>query len=357
MTFDPLPDPIANAFARQAGACRDLGSPFVAAICALVAEHGLPDSEARRRIATWPGAADAGGDAVPLRFAGALHRLVLDQTDDGFAAVFPPAEANNEALLGAIGQAVATHDSFIATYLDLPPQTNEVARSAVLLPVLLTLSVQHQLPMRLLEIGASAGLNQNLDRFRYNYGDWQWGDPSSPLHIACEWRGGRPHSEPIDLYIAERRCCDIAPVPIVTQDDRRRLQSYIWPDQAHRLQRLQAALTLADEHPPQIDNSGAADWLQTQLAPASEQRHTVLFHTIMWQYLPDAERARAENTTRRAGGAASATRPLSWLRFEADRAAPGAGIYLTTWNGSPDDGITQLLGRGDFHGRWIQMLE
>ena len=78
MTLHKLPAHVADAFAHQAAACRDLGSPLTATVCALVAEHGLPDSETRRRIATWPGLETSRGDVVPLRFTGALHRLVLD---------------------------------------------------------------------------------------------------------------------------------------------------------------------------------------------------------------------------------------------------------------------------------------
>lgn len=356
MTAHPLPDPAASAFAAQADACRDLGSPLVAAICSLVAERGLPDSATRRRIATWPGAIGAREAAVPLRFAAALHRLVLDAADDGLAAAFPPADLDRDVLWHALRAAVSAHDGFIAAYLDSPPQTNEVARAALLLPALLDLHAAHGLPIRLLELGASAGLNQNLDRFAYEYGAWQWGDPASPVLVACEWRGEAGPPEDRDIEIAERSACDVAPVPVGTEDEQRRLLSYAWADQRQRLARLSAAMKLAGAHPPQVEASGAADWLEDRLAPLPEGRLTVIMHTIMWQYLPNAERARAETAIRRAGRDAKPDRPLAWLRFEADGQSPGGGVYLTTWSGTADDGITGLVARGDYHGRWLQML-
>jgi hypothetical protein len=356
MTTHPLPAPVADAFAHQAAACRELGSPLTATLCALVAEQGLPDSQTRRRIATWPGLETSKADVVPLRFAGALHRLVLDGIDDALAAAYPPNALDAETLRPAMMHAVADHDRFVADYLDLPPQTNEVARAAHLLPALLQLAGSTALPVRIMELGASAGLLQNFDKFRYDYGRFCWGDAASPVTIACEWRGEAPFPAGDLPPIVERGGCDIAPVPLAIDDDRKRLQSYVWPDQPHRLRRLTAAIAMALDHPPAIDMAGAADWLDARLTPLPEGRHTIVLHAIMWQYLPGAERARAEAAIRRAGRQATPDAPLSWVRFEADGKQPGGGVRVTRWSGAAGDGISRLVARGDYHGRWVEPI-
>lgn len=354
MSTHQLPAHVAGAFAHQADACRDLGSPLTATICALVAEHGLPDCETRRRIATWPGLETSRADAVPLRFAGALHRVVLDGADPGLAAAYPPNPLDANALHAAMIKAVGSHDGFIADYLGSAPQTNEVARAAHLLPALLQLAASTSLPMRIMELGASAGLLQNFEKFRYDYGRHFWGDRASPVKLSCEWQGDAPFPAGTLPPIAERGGCDIAPVPIATEDDRKRLQSYVWPDQPHRFQRLTAAITLALEHRPAIDEEGAADWLEARLSPLPGGRHTIVLHAIMWQYLPDAERARTEAAIRAAGRQARPDAPLSWVRFEADGDGPGGGVRVTHWSGAADDGISRLVARGDYHGRWVE---
>ncbi len=331
-----------------------MGSPFTALICGAVAEDGLPRGRVYDRISCWPGLANNRGDALPLRLTGALHRLVLDHADPDLASVYPPHRPDRKKLLDAVRAAIIRHAGFIDTYLDQPPQTNEVGRAALLWPALLWLAARHPARFELLELGASAGLNQNLARYHADYGVWQAGDPASPVRIACEWRSSCPPRERDAAFtVTATSGCDIDPVSILTSEDRKRLKSYLWPDQPARLQRLDAALAVAASHPPKVERCGAADWLAARLPGTSASAHRVIFHTVMWQYMPDIEKARAEALIRRHGRSASAGSPLSWLRFEADDAMPGGGIHVTTWSGGADDGISTCLGRGDFHGRWI----
>jgi hypothetical protein len=331
-----------------------MGSPFTALICGAVAESGLPRGQVCNRVACWPGVADNRGDALPLRLTGALHRLVLDRADPDLSSAYPPHRTDRKQVLEAVHAAIVRHAGFIDTYLDQPPQTNEVGRAALLWPALLWLAARHPARFELLELGASAGLNQNLARYHTDYGVWQAGNPASPVRIACEWRNGAPLRErDASFTVIATSGCDIDPVSIATSEDRKRLKSYLWPDQPQRLERLDAALAVAASYPPVVERSSATDWLAARLPETTAGVHRIIFHTVMWQYMPDSDKARAEALIRHHGRFASADKPLSWLRFEADHKAPGGGIYLTTWSGDADDGITTCLGRGDFHGRWI----
>lgn len=74
-------------------------------------------------------------------------------------------------------------------------QTNEVGRSALLLPAFVLVSRQAQRrPLHLVEIGASAGLNLLWDRYGYDYGDGQrYGDGNSLSRSHAHYEGTCSH--------------------------------------------------------------------------------------------------------------------------------------------------------------------
>lgn len=330
-----------------------MGSPLTASICRSIANYGLPAGQIFDRLSHWNNTGTLEGDLIALRLACALHRLVLDQIDEGLAAQYPPHELNEDALFNVVCSAVISHAAFIDTYLDLPPQTNEVGRSAILLPALLQLSSMHQLPFEIFELGASAGLNQGLAQFAYEYGSWRWGDPSSPVQLNCDWRGNVPPVTDGTIEISRTLGCDIAPVEIQTDAQRRRLQSYVWADQTERLSRLSGALSVAVASPPNVVESGAADWLSKVLVEPTEGRHSLIMHTIMWQYMPDSEQQACEEHIRRFAALSTPTAPVTWLRFEADGNEPGGLLTQSHWCGSTSDGVDVSLARADYHGKWI----
>lgn len=341
----PLPDPIADAFQRQADACRDLGSPFTAMVCELLGERLRPDSAFGRRIAEWPGQPVT--DALALRACGSLHALNRSGRCPPLAAAYPPSCGTPDAVWTAVQVAIAEHDGFLSAYLDSPPQTNEVARSGMILGGCLAIAETFRLPLEIYEIGSSAGLNLGFDHYRYELGGRSWGPPASKVRIATRWEGPVPLDAP--LTVVRRQGCDRNPLDPGSPADRDRLLSYIWPDQADRLARIDAALRVAASASQEVDRADAADWVERRLAGTpTPGRVRVLLHTVVWQYLPVETQHRIETALHQAGEAASQTSPLAWLRVEPDGLPGSAGIRLTLW----PSGGTLLLGRADYHGRW-----
>jgi hypothetical protein len=284
---------------------------------------------------------------VPLRLAGALHGLVLEGRDPGLAAVYPPHEAEDDALWAAVAAAFAAHSPALAAGLDHPPQTNETQRSAALVPGFLTVAAETGLPLAPLEIGASAGLNLLWDRFAYRFGAAEWGDPASAVALAPAWTGPPPPLPAV--RVAARAGCDLRPLDLARPGAENRLLSFVWADQTDRLARARAAVALFRDSGLRVEAADAAEWLERQLAVSAPGQARVVYHSIVWQYLPEPTRARIAAALGAAGGRATRAAPLAWLRLEPDAAAPGAAVTLTTWPG----GRERRLGRADFHGRWV----
>ena len=141
--------------------------------------------------------------------------------------------------------------------------------------------------VRLLELGASAGLNLLVDRFHIAGEGWSFGPASSPLRLTDAVVGA---VTPVPFTVTDRRGCDLAPVDASTEDGRLRLTSFVWPHDLHRYERLRAALRIAAEHPVAVDRASAASWLESMLAePAPDGVLTVVWHSITRQYWPAAE--------------------------------------------------------------------
>lgn len=323
---------VCDAFARQAMYCDAHGSPFTARLL-----RGLVQTmmEGEHAVAAWQGEPTA--DALPLRVAGALHALVLAGRAPELARCYPGGEddQNDAALRQTCVAVLRSHPQVLTEYLATPPQTNEVGRSAVLLGGFMTIAACTGLPLRLLELGASAGLNMNWDRYRYRLADRIVGDSSSPLQLAPAWHGELPPSA--TLEIVSRAGCDRSPVDITDATQRQRLRAYVWADQLARLQQLDAALEVAAQHAVQVEQADADSWIQQALASVlPEGMVTVVYHTIFWSYLPPEAQARIVSTIRAAGQAATATAPLAWLRFEIDDLRHHPRLLLSLWPGPQD---------------------
>lgn len=333
-----------EALLLQAGACTALGSPFMGRLMTLLQDRLEGGSPVADRVLNWPGDCSPLADSVPLRLAAGLHALVLQGEAPALAAAYPPHEAGDEALWQAVAAALCEHEAHMQRWLDSPPQTNELRRSAGLIAAGHWLRAQTGLPMVLSELGASAGLNLNWERYALEISGRRYGPADAVLTLTPEWRGKLPPLCP--PKIASRRGVDLNPIDAGTAEGQLRLLSYLWPDQSDRLTRTRAELTLP---PAPVDRADAIDWLEERVAEPCEGMLHVVYHTIAWQYFPAKTQARGRQMIEDAGASATDSAPLAWLRMETDGREPGAALDLRLWPG--DRHVP--LGRIDFHGRWV----
>ncbi len=333
-----------QAFHRQARSCRALGASFTGDLVEALADElrrGGPLSEV---LPSWP--RDAWADAVPLRLFGALRALAL-RGDSPLSALYPPRAAtlDRAALVRELNAALAADRGYFAAMLQQPPQTNEIGRSAVLLGGFSEIARCTRKPLALLEIGASAGLNLRWDRYRYELGSVGWGDPASPVRIASQWRGKLPALAQT-IEVASRAGCDTAPMDPRSAEDRRRLKAYVWPEQSERVDRLDAALRLACTDDIDVERADAAQWLGQQLAERRPGVATVVYHSIVWQYLAAATKDKARASIEEAGERATVDAPLAWLALEFEVDGQPAELSLTHWPG----GVRRRLATAHPHG-------
>ena len=335
-----------GAFLIQQHYCDTNAAPVYGRMCAAVAAGLTRDTAVGARILDWAG--EPTRDALPLRFFGGLHALVLAGADDALAAVYAGAVTGQAEIVAILDRVLAEHESALMPWLDGPPQTNEPGRSGALMLGLIEVAKRHGPKIELLEIGSSAGLNLLIDRYRFDLGGTVSG-PSSPVTIKPEWKGPRAPAVPVEVVSV--RGCDVNPMDATDPAVAARLAAYVWPETPERLARVRAAIAMLSEQGVDLVRADAADWVEARLAEPQEAGVTrVLMHSVVWQYLPEAVAERIRAAMKAARARATAERPLGWVMMEPDRAFGHQNVRMRSWPGSGD---WATLATSHAHGTWI----
>ena len=280
------------------------------------------------------------GDFPGLRVMSAVHRLALERQAPRVAMRLPtlggtaPVTAGDRAAFRQdVVSALAADRPALRASLMHTPQTNDPGRAALLRCALSREDPSR--PVRLREIGASAGLNLRADALP-----------------------GKPEIEagPLPLVI-ERVGCDLSPVDAATPEGRALLSSYIWVDDVERFTRLGAAMKVAQRIPATVLEMDAVDFC-TRLE-VIDGTTTVLWHSAMWAYLPEVTRAGIEREIMRIGATATPSAPFVHAAWEWDTELPGPvpfGLVVTRWDGSSADGQPRLIACGGSHGTDISLI-
>ncbi len=278
---------------------------------------------------------------LPLRVFAAVHFLALTgQVDEPWTR---------------FGDVLRRHRSELGRFVaEQPVQTNEVQRSWALTPAFL--SVADGRPLHLVELGASAGLNLYWDRYRHRYGDVDWGPADAPIALSGEATGGPPR----DLLaravaVRSRTGVDRAPLDVRSDRDALLLQSFVWADQADRLERLRRAIDVARRDPPRLVRGDYVELLPELLARRGHDGLTVVYHSASTSYLHRAERERLAQVIETAGGEG----PLAWISYEFEQEERGGpvgydafALDVRVWPG----GDARRLARLDGHGNRLRWL-
>ncbi|MFC4542886.1 DUF2332 domain-containing protein [Halosolutus amylolyticus] len=230
-------------------------------------------------------------------------------------------------------------------------QTNDVGRSAVLCPafehVARTAATDS---LAQIEIGSSAGLNLNWDRYRYDVsGVRTFGDPDSPVTIATEVRGERrPPLSRTFPPVARRRGIDLNPLDVTDEDDVRWLRALIPPGRRRRRDRLAAAIEVARENPPALVEGDVLEELPKQLSEAPADPALVVFSTHVLYQLEAETIAHLRSLL----AEYSTEQPVRWLAIDPDEELGKPTYRLVTF--VDGDATESRLARFESYGNWIR---
>lgn len=350
----PPDELLAQYFARESAKAAAFGAGHVARVLGSCAGAIPLAPRIDSLIRQWP--ADLAASGVAFRLNAGLHMLVRT---DRAASLQHLAERFENALPGspieydiAVAEALAGHEDELMCWLARPTQTNEVGRLAGLMGVLSELNARRALQTELLELGSSAGLNLNLAHYNYELADKRLGNGASPVRIAPVWRGRSVAQAQVSIVAA--RGVDLAPLDVARSDDRERLYAYTWPGMTDRMTRLRGAIAIAEMHPPMVDRGSAGGWLQAQLSrPQAEGVRRVVFHSMVMQYVPQAERDIVAEALVKAGAQATPDRPLVRVGLEWCDDRREVELLVTVWEGSEQNGRSWRVATCHPYAEWF----
>ncbi|MFM8305369.1 MAG: DUF2332 family protein [Actinomycetota bacterium] len=318
---------IDDALGWQERFCLDLGAPRSAEMLAGV-RTGLD------RLDGMLPAVVRSGDLLGLRVLAALNRLlrtgqvpaVADLVEqDALGTGNPDRRAR---LHEAVVDALEAHPDVLAEALARVPQTNEPGRAG---PLRVALSLADR-PVRLHEVGASAGLNLRADHL-----------PG----VSDLERGPLPE-------VTVRAGCDRHPIDATTPEGQAQLEAFVWIDHAERLAALRAACAVAAAVPADVVTADATDFVSG--LTLAQGAITVLWHSAFWEYL-DADAAIAlTEAIGRLAREATMEGPFWQVGWEQHRSGDDFALTITAWDGRPGGPVRAEALAGSAHGAALRAL-
>lgn len=265
----------------------------------------------------------------PTLLLAAIHDLLLAGAEHGLAAHVPTV-ADRRSAHGSAGELAldfcAAHAQQLTDILAKhSTQTNEVNRVAALMPALAH-AVPAGAPLRLVELGASAGLNLLADRYAVRYAHGGGGRFSTPEYrnphhppVVCRCEVRSELTPPTSrATIASRIGVDRHPIDLRNPREARWLLACTWPDEADRVARLRAAIALARRDPPTVVRGDALALVGELVGPEAGE-HPVIWHSWVLAYATPSEQHALAGAIDELG----ARRDLTWIYLEQPSETPG----------------------------------
>lgn len=325
-------------------------SPLYQAFCTAVAE----DAATLRMLSE----RQPGQQAPYLLFA-AVHYLLLRGAKHPLADVYAaasrhapvPADAG-KVLIDFVGENLAEVRELVRTRL---VQTNVVRRSVGLRYALSLIAELSPGPVHLVEVGASAGIHLNVDRYRFEFGSQHVGPPAAAVTIRTELLAEGSADLTRCPEIASRTGIDLRPVSIADPDQRLWLRTLVWPENGNDAELLHHALDVTAALPPRMITGDAVDVcpMVGRELPAGQTR--VVFHAATRMHVPRERWAAFDEAIDGMGR----TGPLFHVWHESAEVTHSNGPILDEQAGLYMHGPNQVVtavAEIDGHGAWIKPL-
>ena len=288
------------------------------------------------------------GQPIPNLFFSAVKRVLADYPDDALSDHYARCARDGRpspGLAHSFSRFCSAHTDEIRELVRTRRvQTNEIRRCSYLMPAFGVIGSENpEMPLALIDVGASAGLNLLWDSYQYSYSDGStYGPAESGVLIEAETRTPMPSIPERFPAVSFRTGVDLAPVDLSDDVEYSWMMALVWPDHTDRAELLAAARQIWLENPPAVLAGDAVATLPHVLKNVPDDAALCVFHCHTLNQFPVEARSAFYET----------------LMEESERRTvyhvPSEGERMSVDRIEDRQTATILSARRNAHGRWIE---
>ena len=234
------------------------------------------------------------GQPVPNIFLGAVHYLLLKNRDEPLAEYYPSIHRNHIASI--------PFDVFKAFCLDKKEeiikiistrivQTNVINRCSYLMPIFSKIIAEENKPTTIIDIGTSAGLTLNFDKYEYWYNDQKVFGESKVIVKSKVVESQTPKIFPISQPI-QKIGIDQNLIDPTDLDEVLWLKALAWTDQLDRFEAMDEALKLSDLKNIKFVRADTITEFEQEILKVERDRTLIIYAThVLYQFTEDQKDA------------------------------------------------------------------
>ncbi len=293
---------------------------------------------------------------IPNLFLAAVHYLLLKNPTEHLAKYYPtlggvfedniPIELFKEFCLEYEADIIELEQSRVV-------QTNVLNRCAYLMPILSSQFSGQK--VNVIDVGASAGLNLNMDKYAYYYdGTYSFGNGEVAIQSNVE-EGVMPAFS-LPVSILNKVGIDQLPIDLTNNDNALWLKALIWADKVTRMKRLGQAIEIAGMENLNMRVGRTIDDFEEIIREQNPDIPLAIYHTHVLYQFSKEERMRFREMLDRVGRDRDITYVAaeSSLVHDQDWGLNGILVLLTTYTGGVKK--CRMLAKTKGHADWIHWM-